>query len=159
MAYDWQHEIANARVSEWLTVAAYVVAALFTGIAAIRAGSFANAKERRFWWALTLSLLLLAFNDVADFQTLLTRQAKIIAKADGWYENREVVQFWFIIGLVAGGIIAGAVALWLSSGTHRAIRTLVPGADAYLKQGLYRESGVPGTGVVYHDGLQVASAG
>ena len=67
----------------------------------------------------------------------------------------------------SGSDSVGFVELWIDGArqtfddgsTHRAIRTLVPGADAYLKQGLYRQSGVPGTGVVYHDGLQVTSAG
>jgi Polysaccharide lyase len=35
-------------------------------------------------------------------------------------------------------------------------RTLYPGLEAYLKQGLYRESGESATGIVYHDGLRVS---
>ena len=63
----------------------------------------------------------------------------------------------------SGSDSTGFVELWVNGvrqtfddgSTHRAIRTLVPGVGAYFKQGLYRQSGVSGTGVIYHDGLQV----
>lgn len=67
----------------------------------------------------------------------------------------------------SGSDATGFVELWINGArqtfddgsTRRAIRTLVPGVGAYIKQGLYRQSGVSGTGVVYHDGLQITSVG
>lgn len=67
----------------------------------------------------------------------------------------------------SGSDAIGFVELWVGGArqtfddgsTRRAIRTLMPGVGAYFKQGLYRQSGVPGTGVVYHDGLQITSVG
>lgn len=127
MHYDWQRQIAQATVSEWFTVAAYAIAALCTAAAAIRAGSLDSGKEHLFWWSSTILLVLLAFNDVADLQTLLTEQAKIIAIADGWYESRRTVQFWFILSLMAGAVLAGAAGLWLSAGTHAGVRIALAG--------------------------------
>lgn len=57
----------------------------------------------------------------------------------------------------------GFVELWvdgvmrsLDSGSRRRyVRAMYPGFDNYFKQGLYRESGLPRPGVVYHDGLRV----
>ena len=36
------------------------------------------------------------------------------------------------------------------------VRTLYPGHDAYFKQGYYRRSGEPETGIVYHDSFRVS---
>jgi hypothetical protein len=63
----------------------------------------------------------------------------------------------------SGSDSVGFVELWIDNvrqtfddGTQRRyVRTLYPGYGAYFKQGLYRQSGVSGTGVIYHDGLQV----
>jgi hypothetical protein len=53
----------------------------------------------------------------------------------------------------------GLVDLW-HDGEHVAgpvhIRTLYPGHAAYFKQGLYRQSGVPQTGIVYHDAFRAS---
>jgi hypothetical protein len=54
---------------------------------------------------------------------------------------------------------AGLVELWHDgervAGPVR-IRTLYPGHEAYFKQGYYRRSGEPQTGVVYHDAFRAS---
>jgi hypothetical protein len=65
----------------------------------------------------------------------------------------------------SGSDADGFIELWIdgvpqrldNGSTRRSIRTLYPGVGAYLKQGLYRESGLGDTGVVYHDGFRMSS--
>jgi hypothetical protein len=65
----------------------------------------------------------------------------------------------------SGSDSVGFVELWIDGvqqrfddgTTRRAIRTLTPGVGAYFKQGLYRQSGLAPTGVVYHDGFRMSS--
>ncbi len=67
----------------------------------------------------------------------------------------------------SGSDSVGFVELWIDGvpqklddgTTRRAVRTLYPGVGAYFKQGLYRQSGVGGTGVLFHDGLRVSAVG
>jgi hypothetical protein len=114
LVYDWQRQIAEATSSEWITVAAYIAAMACTAFAARRARQWQTTRETAFWWATTVLLGLLAINDLLDLQTLLTEQAKVIAKADGWYEARRDVQFWFVVALAGGSALAGLIGLrWL----------------------------------------------
>jgi hypothetical protein len=63
----------------------------------------------------------------------------------------------------SGDDAVGFIELWIdgvpqtmdNGSTRRMIRTLYPGVGAYFKQGLYRESGLSQTGVVYHDGFRM----
>ena len=65
----------------------------------------------------------------------------------------------------SGSDSVGFVELWIDGvqqrfddgTTKRFIRTLTPGVGAYFKQGLYRQSGIAGTGVVYHDGFRMST--
>jgi hypothetical protein len=64
----------------------------------------------------------------------------------------------------SGSDQVGFVELWIDGvpqrfddgSTRRMIRTLTPGVGAYFKQGLYRQSGISGTGVVFHDGFRMS---
>jgi hypothetical protein len=64
----------------------------------------------------------------------------------------------------SGSDQVGFVELWINGvpqrfddgSTRRMIRTLTPGVGAYFKQGLYRQSGISGTGVVFHDGFRMS---
>jgi hypothetical protein len=53
--------------------------------------------------------------------------------------------------------IDGAPQQLVNGSTRQSIRTLYPGVGAYFKQGLYRESGLSQTGVVYYDGFRMSS--
>lgn len=66
----------------------------------------------------------------------------------------------------SGSDRVGFIELWvngqrqtLSNGqTRLSTRTMYPGIDNYFKQGYYRQYGIRGTGVVYHDGFRMSSA-
>jgi hypothetical protein len=62
----------------------------------------------------------------------------------------------------SGSDTRGLIELWHDgvkvAGPIRT-RTLYPGHDAYFKQGLYRQSGEPRTGIVYHDAFRMSAVG
>jgi hypothetical protein len=62
------------------------------------------AVHRRLWWCIALMLLLMGINKQLDLQTLITEVGKVLAKRQGWYEQRRAVQVVFIGGVVWGGV-------------------------------------------------------
>jgi hypothetical protein len=74
------------------------------------------ARERLLWTTLAALLLLLSINKQLDLQTLLTQIGRDLAKSQGWYEQRRIVQEWFIGGIVFGGMAGLCVIAWLFRG-------------------------------------------
>ena len=91
----------------WVTVAAYAAAAALAGIVAARGRTRAGA----FWSVLAVLLALFAVNKQLDLQSALTAIGRCLAKAQGWYENRRVVQAAFIAVLALAGLGFLAVML------------------------------------------------
>ena len=92
----------------WLTVGLYLLAAAASAIAANR-GTFppqTHNRERLFWWFAAVLLVLLAINKQLDLQSLLTSVARCLAMNHGWYEDRRIVQVWFVWGVLTGGALA-----------------------------------------------------
>lgn len=59
-------------------------------------------------------MLVLGLNKQLDLQSLLTEVGRALARAEGWYGQRRVVQGWFIALILAAmcvTLMAGAVAL------------------------------------------------
>ena len=121
MINDWLDSIAHADLADWLTVAAYLLAALL----AVRAGHRApggRKGERLFWFASAAALVLLAVNELLDLQTLLTAMGKANAQAYGWYEDRRKVQLYFILALAATAVVAALLMLRTTRRMSAAIR-------------------------------------
>ena len=64
---------------------------------------------RGLWLAIAAITAFLAVNKQLDLQTALTATGRCMAHAQGWYDNRWLVQIAFIAGLVLG--VVGAL-LW-----------------------------------------------
>jgi hypothetical protein len=97
----WEAGIGDPTVIGWVTVAAYAVAALLSLRCARRA---AEPLEFRFWAVLSVALVLLGINKQLDLQSLVTQVGRDLAFAQGWYENRRIVQAAFIGFLIAAGL-------------------------------------------------------
>jgi hypothetical protein len=54
-------------------------------------------------------LVFLGFNKQLDLQTLLTLTGRRIAIAQGWYENRRIVQLFFVAFVALGGLCSVAL--------------------------------------------------
>lgn len=113
----WHPGIGDPTVMGWLTVLAYFTAAIACGVTAWRINQVQgwNSAELRFWGGLALALVFLGVNKQLDLQTWLTLTGKRWALAQGWYENRSVVQVLFI-GFI---FLAG---LWLVRWAWRTLR-------------------------------------
>lgn len=127
MISAWQSSIAQPDLADWVTVAAYLIAAMLTAQAAGCALLRRLARERMLWRIATLALILLGINELLDLQTLLTSIGRAHAKANGWYEKRQAVQNVFVIGLGSGALLVGAGPLWLMKDIHAALRVAFAG--------------------------------
>ena len=99
-ADGWHAGIGDPTAMGWFTVAAYAVAAILCGRAALEERGCSREKFV-FWTALAGIMGVLAINKQLDLQTWLTFTMKRVAQAQGWYEERRVVQLVFIL-LIAG---------------------------------------------------------
>jgi hypothetical protein len=104
----WSPGLGDPGFVGWLTVAVYAVAAVSAGRRAIRGpfGADTGRRERTFWWCAAVLLACLAINKQLDLQSLMTEIGRCVARAQGWYEDRQTVQRWFIAGIVASGVVA-----------------------------------------------------
>jgi hypothetical protein len=95
----------------WLTVGAYFLAGALCyreGRREWKAGGW-NARVL-FWGVLTILLGFLGINKQLDLQTLLTLSMRRVAIAQGWYEERRIVQGAFV-GMI--GLAGVASAMWM----------------------------------------------
>lgn len=97
VARQWTPQIGDPDVTGWLTVVAYALTALLAGLVWRR---HARDAVRIFWAVLVGLLVFLAINKQLDLQTALTEAGKCLARAQGWYDGRRVVQVAFIGALL-----------------------------------------------------------
>lgn len=108
MQIHWRPGIGDPTFIGWFTVAAYVAAFIFS-LAYMRRLDRTHSEDhapegRRLWRLIALILLLLGINKQLDLQTLLTETGRLLAKQQGWYEQRRSVQALFIAVIASGGI-------------------------------------------------------
>ncbi len=108
----WSPVIGDPTLMGWTTVAVYVLTAILAlGVAARAPFPESSLQRERFFWAgLGLVLVALAVNKQLDLQSYLTAIGRCVAKLQGWYQSRRMVQAAFILALVATMAI-GAVIL------------------------------------------------
>jgi hypothetical protein len=110
----WRPTIGDPSIMGWLTVAAYAFAALLCFIAASRSrvpeDLPMNARLRHLWRGVGAFMLFLCLNKQLDLQTLLTKIGRELAVRGGWYGNRRIVQFIFVMAVA---IIAIAIFVFI----------------------------------------------
>jgi hypothetical protein len=114
----WSPGIGDPSVVGWLTVAAYLFTAWRCRAAALRistrmAGLAEARRERLFWLAVAVLFALLGLNKQLDLQSLLTEVGRLLARSEGWYENRRPIQYAFIVIVAAVGLLAAAFMVFL----------------------------------------------
>ena len=127
MNSDWQTSIAKADAADWITVTAYLFAAVLSIRASKQAWLRREPVENIFWRVTAGLLVFLSVNELLDLQTLLTAIGRQHAVQNGWYGNHRPVQYLFIIGLSVVAIIAGIFMLWLTRRAHSAVRVALVG--------------------------------
>jgi len=102
----WSLGFNDPSVLGWITTAGYLLATALS-LRAMRIGKQKGASYARFWLILAAVLLLLGLNKQLDLQTLVQKTGSRIAIEYGWYEQRNLVRYGFIVvaamGLLAGG--------------------------------------------------------
>jgi len=135
VGHRWRPGIGDPTFVGWLTVAAYVVAALL----AARAFATARRAESRFtvvepsvardqrsmkhlWLLITVTMVLLGINKQLDLQTLLIQTVRDRAYAHGWYDDRRRYQVDFILVVLAVSVLFGVA---LSLRLRRVLRRVI----------------------------------
>ena len=102
IARDWTPTIGDPEITGWLTVISYVVCLVLAVMVLRRRPARA---ARGLWWVIALLMAALAVNKQLDLQTALTATGRCMARAQGWYDSRRIVQVAFIAGLVLGVVL------------------------------------------------------
>lgn len=117
ISYKWTPGIGDPTVMGWLTVLAYLATGAFSLVTArqiFAAEPALTLALRIFWIGLCAGLLALAINKQLDLQTLGTAAGRCLAKMQGWYDGRRLVQREFILSLAGVGAVVFLGGLWLS---------------------------------------------
>ncbi len=120
-SFNWSPGIGDPTFMGWLTVILYFLAALSCWITArklrLEADGADDAKELRAWRSIAVTFLALGVNKQLNLQTALTEGGRVLAKFQGWYDQRQSVQVAFI-AVVA--IICLVAAIILVRWAHKA---------------------------------------
>jgi hypothetical protein len=117
----WQISIGDPNGLGWAICAGYALAAVLAVIILLTA-PFApvhHRRERVLWGLIAGLMAAIALNKQLDLQTLLVTAGRCLAKEQGWYEDRRLVQRDFILALIAGAALAAGIMLWLLHGIVR----------------------------------------
>jgi hypothetical protein len=111
----------------WTITVAYFVVAGLCFWAGRRERELSLGRARRwhapvFWFALCGLLVALGFNKQLDLQSDLTEVGRSVARSEGWYENRRIVQAMFVFLFACGAIAAVAAAAWFMRDLWRRYR-------------------------------------
>ncbi len=113
----WRPQIGDPTMLGWLAVAAYAGAAALCLIAAfprLKDGRSKEASRQRRVWIISAGLMsFLCVNKQLDFHSLLTEMGRSLAIKEGWYDQRRIVQRWFVLAIAAAGIILLAILAWI----------------------------------------------
>jgi len=92
----------------WFVTGTYFIGAALTAVAARTA---AERTERCFWIGCAMLLILLGFNKQLDLQGYITTVGRFLARSEGWYEQRRLIQAAFVTVLT---VIAVTSIVWLA---------------------------------------------
>jgi hypothetical protein len=119
--FGWQPGIGDPTLLGWLSVAAYIAAAILSfrayrlaaaPVPLTRKGILLSRVQRSFWLVTTVVLVALGINKQLDLQSLFTAIGRTLARHEGWYRNRRSIQLIFIICVAFSGALVSAGALW-----------------------------------------------
>lgn len=114
----WHPGIGDPTWQGWATVLVYLGTAILAFHASRTGFPAATRGRERAFWILTLLLLAgLAVNKQLDLQSALTAAGRCMAKVQGWYGQRRLVQMGFLLGLAGLAVIFLAILLRLLRGS------------------------------------------
>jgi hypothetical protein len=93
---QWRPTIGDPCFMGWFTVGSYFACAILSLIVAF-VNRTADGKSSFFFRMVGLLMILLGINKQLDLQSLFTEIGRQIARAQGWMDQRRIVQLWFIV--------------------------------------------------------------
>lgn len=110
--FNWSPRIGDPTPIGWLTVVLYLAAAyaLWCVVRRLRTTGDDAGSEKLVWSIFAILFIALGINKQLDLQSAFTEIGRVIASAQGWYDQRWIVQVYFV-GLVTGCAATAAVVL------------------------------------------------
>jgi len=112
---QWRPTIGDPSFMGWFTVAAYAVGAALAAMAGWRpVDDEGELQGRRNWLWLAVAALMacLCVNKQLDLQSLFTDIGRVVARHQGWYDQRRDFQRWFVLAVLAGAGVFAGFFLW-----------------------------------------------
>ena len=106
----WTPEFGDPNLMGWVTVAFYAVAALLCVRAFWR---WPDRVVRIFGLGLAVLLVILMINKQLDLQSALRAVGRCVSQSQGWYDDRQDVKLWFLLGLVSASAVFGLTVAWV----------------------------------------------
>lgn len=106
---SWTPATGDPTIWGWLTVVVYALCTILAVFVAIR---MRPGRRQLFWIMVAVVMAFLAVNKELDLQSALTAGAHCLAKLQGWYEERHIVQRRFIFLLLTGTVIGLSFGLY-----------------------------------------------
>ena len=115
--FNWTPGIGDPTPGGWITVGLYFITAVAAWRTSITARPFCldSIIEPRVWRMIAMLFIALGINKQLDLQTALTEAGRWIAREQGWYQERRIVQEVFVIALAILTLAACIVMLYLIS--------------------------------------------
>ena len=114
---QWQPHIGDPTLFGWLTVLAYLLAALACAICAWRADEIFGDEHvwqhRLIWGVMAAGLLFLGMNKQLDLQSWFTAVIKAIAWEKGLYDLGRRAQVYFIAGMALISVVIFGLIAWM----------------------------------------------
>lgn len=127
----WRPGIGDPTFMGWFTVFAYLATSFLCWKSARAAlprwKQTGNTGPVFFWILFSALLLLLGINKQLDLQTWFSEFVRDMAKEQGWYEQRQIVQIIFIVLFTLGGLAAVGFFIRLTLGAIRDCRVALLG--------------------------------
>ena len=119
MEFNWRPGIGDPTIGGWVTVVLYFLAC----VSCWKTASAVPSRDRDVkddsytWRAISVAFFALGINKQLDLQTALTEIGRIFAEAGGWYEQRQSVQLYFIVGVAIFCALALLILLCWARGS------------------------------------------
>ena len=101
----WRPTIGDPSFMGWFTVGSYFACAILSFILTLT-NQQADRRYFLFWSMIGLLMVILGINKQLDLQSLFTEVGRQVARAQGWMDQRRIVQFWFIVAFGTTAIAA-----------------------------------------------------
>jgi len=113
--FNWSPGIGDPTLVGWTTVILYLCASFSCWKTACKnlAVRTRKSQERRLWQFISFLFLVLGINKQLDLQSALTEAGRMLAYSEGWYDQRQIVQFYFIFLITTlCGVAAIILLIW-----------------------------------------------